>query len=89
MHGKLSRIFHDDKNIYEGVSNPFLATRYHSLIVEGDSLPSGLEISSYTEEGESMGIKVKGKRVEGVQFHPESFLTQEGKKYSKDYEVKE
>ena len=78
MHGKLSMIYHDEETIYEGVSNPFSATRYHSLIVEEKSLPSCLEISSYTKEGEIMGTRLKGKRVEGVQFHPESFLTNEG-----------
>jgi len=85
MHGKLSRIYHDGKTIYESVTNPFLATRYHSLLVEEESLPSILEISSYTEEGEIMGIRVKGKKVEGVQFHPESFLTQEGKKILRNF----
>jgi anthranilate synthase/aminodeoxychorismate synthase-like glutamine amidotransferase len=80
MHGKLSLIYHDDKTIYEGVRNPFMATRYHSLVVEEESLPSCLEISSYTDEGEIMGIRLKGEKVEGVQFHPESFLTKEGTK---------
>ncbi|MFQ5721336.1 MAG: anthranilate synthase component II, partial [Candidatus Aminicenantales bacterium] len=78
MHGKLSKIYHDNQTIYDGIVNPFLATRYHSLIVEEESLPSHLEISSYTEEGEIMGIRLKRKKVEGVQFHPESFLTKEG-----------
>ncbi len=85
MHGKLSKIYHDDKTIYEGVSNPLSATRYHSLIVEEESLPSCLEISSYTEVGEIMGIRLKGKRVEGVQFHPESFLTDEGMKILRNF----
>jgi len=85
MHGKLSMIYHDEETIYEGVSNPFSATRYHSLIVEEKSLPSCLEISSYTEEGEIMGIRLKGKRVEGVQFHPESFLTNEGMTLLKNF----
>ena len=85
MHGKLSKIFHDEKGIYEGVRNPFLATRYHSLIVEEESLPSGLEVTSFTEEGEIMGLRLKGKRVEGVQFHPESFLTEEGMKILRNF----
>jgi len=85
MHGKLSKIYHDEKTIYEGVNNPFSAARYHSLIVEEESLPSSFEISSYTEEGEIMGIRLKGKRVEGVQFHPESFLTEEGEKILKNF----
>ena len=85
MHGKLSKIYHDERTIYEGVSNPFLATRYHSLIVEEKSLPPCLEISSYTEEGEIMGIRLKGKRAEGVQFHPESFLTEDGIKILRNF----
>lgn len=85
MHGKLSNIYHDEKTIYEGVSNPFPATRYHSLIVEEESLPSCFEISSYTEEGEIMGIRLNGKIVEGVQFHPESFLTEEGMKILRNF----
>lgn len=85
MHGKLSKIYHDEKTLYEGVNNPFSATRYHSLIVKEKDLPSCLEISSYTEEGEIMGIRLKGKRVEGVQFHPESFLTEEGMKILRNF----
>jgi len=85
MHGKLSKIYHDEKTIYEGVNNPFSATRYHSLIVEEESLSSCFEISSYTEDGEIMGIRLKGKRVEGVQFHPESFLTEEGMKILRNF----
>lgn len=85
MHGKLSKIYHDEKTIYEGVSNPFSATRYHSLVVEEESLPSCFEISSYTQEGEIMGIRLNGKKVEGVQFHPESFLTEEGMKILRNF----
>ncbi|MFP4081126.1 MAG: anthranilate synthase component II [Candidatus Aminicenantes bacterium] len=85
MHGKLSKIYHDEKTIYEGVSNPFSATRYHSLIVEEGSLPGCLEISSYTEDGEIMGLRLNGKKVEGVQFHPESFLTEEGMKILRNF----
>ena len=80
MHGKLSQIYHDENTLYAGVRNPFLATRYHSLLVEEESLPDCLEISSFTENGEIMGLKVKKQNVFGVQFHPESFLTEEGKK---------
>ena len=80
MHGKLSQIYHDENTLYTGVRNPFLATRYHSLLVEEESLPDCLEISSFTENGEIMGLKVKKQNVCGVQFHPESFLTEEGKK---------
>jgi len=85
LHGKLSEIYHDGKTLYEGVKNPFIATRYHSLLVEEESLPPSLEVSSYTEEGEIMGIRLKDKRVEGVQFHPESFLTREGKRILRNF----
>jgi len=80
MHGKVSNVYHDGRTIYDGISNPFTATRYHSLIAREEELPEGLEISAYTSEGEIMGVRVKSKPVEGVQFHPESILTPEGKK---------
>ena len=80
MHGKVSAIYHDGKTIFAGLSNPFDATRYHSLIVEGESLPRELSISAWTKEGEIMGLRHKVYPVEGVQFHPESILTCEGKK---------
>jgi anthranilate synthase/aminodeoxychorismate synthase-like glutamine amidotransferase len=80
MHGKVSNIYHDSRTIYDGLSNPFSATRYHSLIAPEQSLPDMLEISAYTSEGEIMGVRLKGQPVEGVQFHPESILTPEGKK---------
>jgi len=80
MHGKVSPIYHDGQTIYEGLSNPFPATRYHSLIAKEESLPSSLEVSSYTSDGEIMGVRLRGKPVEGVQFHPESILTPEGKR---------
>ena len=85
MHGKLSRIYHDSSTIYKGLNNPFRAMRYNSLIVEEESLPSCLEISSSTEDGEIMGVRLRGKRVEGVQFHPESFLTEEGMKVLQNF----
>ena len=78
MHGKTSMVFHDGQSIYQDLSNPFEAVRYHSLIVQKDSLPDCLEISAWTEEGEIMGIRHRKHRVEGVQFHPESILTQSG-----------
>ena len=78
MHGKTSTIFHDGRSIYDAVPNPFEAVRYHSLIVEKQSLPSCLEVSAWTEEGEIMGIRHRHHLVEGVQFHPESILTKEG-----------
>jgi anthranilate synthase/aminodeoxychorismate synthase-like glutamine amidotransferase len=80
MHGKVSSVYHDGRTIYDGLSNPFSATRYHSLIAEERSLTDLLEISAYTSEGEVMGVRLKGQPVEGVQFHPESILTPEGVK---------
>jgi len=78
MHGKTSLIFHDGRTIYQGLSNPFEAIRYHSLIVERHTVPDCLEISSWTEEGEVMGLRHHRFEIEGVQFHPESILTKEG-----------
>ena len=78
MHGKTSMIYHDGKHIYEGVPNPFEATRYHSLAVEPGSLPDCLEVTARTDQDEIMGIRHREFTVEGVQFHPESFLTTEG-----------
>jgi len=80
MHGKVSNVYHDNRTIYDGLSNPFSATRYHSLIAGEKTLPANLEISAYTSEGEIMGVRLKSRPVEGVQFHPESILTPEGKK---------
>ncbi len=79
LHGKTSPIIHDEKTIYKDLPNPFEATRYHSLLVEEASLPSDFEISAWTREGEIMGIRHKELPVEGVQFHPESILTECGK----------
>jgi para-aminobenzoate synthetase component 2 len=79
MHGKTSMIHHDGKTIFSGLANPFEATRYHSLIVKRDTLPSVLEISALTEDGIIMGLRHKQFKVEGVQFHPESILTNVGK----------
>lgn len=78
MHGKTSLIYHDNKTIFQGLPNPFSATRYHSLIVKKETLPSCLEISAWTKEGEIMGIRHKELPVEGVQFHPESIMTEVG-----------
>jgi para-aminobenzoate synthetase component II len=85
MHGKTSLVFHDGRTIFKGLSNPFEAVRYHSLIVEKKSLPDCLEISAFTEEGEIMGLRHKELPVEGVQFHPESILTFEGPKLLKNF----
>jgi para-aminobenzoate synthetase component 2 len=78
MHGKTSPIFHDRKTLFEGLPSPFTATRYHSLIVKPETLPDCLEISARTEEGEIMGLRHKEYLIEGVQFHPESIITDHG-----------
>jgi anthranilate synthase/aminodeoxychorismate synthase-like glutamine amidotransferase len=80
MHGRTSQIEHDGKSIFAGVASPFEATRYHSLIVERESVPSVFEISAWTAEGEIMGLRHRELPIEGVQFHPESFLTEHGHK---------
>jgi anthranilate synthase/aminodeoxychorismate synthase-like glutamine amidotransferase len=85
MHGKTSPIINDGKTIFKGLPNPFAAGRYHSLLVERTSLPSCLEISAETEEGEIMGIRHRAYPVEGIQFHPESILTPHGKRIIKNY----
>jgi anthranilate synthase/aminodeoxychorismate synthase-like glutamine amidotransferase len=79
MHGKTSPIVHDGRTIFSGLSNPFEAMRYHSLLVEPRSLPECMEISAHTAEGEIMGLRHREHRIEGVQFHPESIGTREGK----------
>ena len=79
MHGKISKIYHNKEDIFKNVPNPFLATRYHSLLVDRKSLPPCLEITAYTAENEIMGLKHKEYPVWGVQFHPESILTKSGK----------
>jgi len=78
MHGKTSRIHHDNKTIFRDLPQDFVATRYHSLIVERESLPRELEISAETTDGTIMGLRHRELRVEGVQFHPESVLTESG-----------
>ena len=80
MHGKTSPILHDGRGVFAGLPCPFEATRYHSLLVERDSVPACLEVSAWTEEGEIMGLRHRELPVEGVQFHPESVLTSEGKR---------
>jgi anthranilate synthase/aminodeoxychorismate synthase-like glutamine amidotransferase len=78
MHGKTSPIEHDGRSLFSGLSQPFTATRYHSLVVERASLPASLEISAWTAEGEIMGLRHRSAPIEGVQFHPESILTPSG-----------
>jgi len=79
MHGKTSEIHHDSKTIFQGLRDPFSATRYHSLIVERETFPACLEISAHTSDGLIMGLRHREWKVEGVQFHPESILTDAGK----------
>ncbi|MFN3594756.1 MAG: anthranilate synthase component II [Thiobacillaceae bacterium] len=78
MHGKTSAIHHSDRGVFRGLPNPFTATRYHSLVIERATLPDCLEITAWTEDGEIMGVRHKTLPVEGVQFHPESILTEHG-----------
>ena len=78
MHGKTSAISHANNGVFSGISNPLEATRYHSLIVERESLPDSLEVTAETDDGTIMGLRHKKYRIEGVQFHPESILTKEG-----------
>jgi para-aminobenzoate synthetase component II len=80
MHGKVSPVYHDGQGIFSGIPSPFTATRYHSLLIEPETLKPPLEVTARTEAGEIMGIRHKGKPLWGVQFHPESILTEEGKK---------
>ncbi|TVX95819.1 aminodeoxychorismate/anthranilate synthase component II [Cohnella terricola] len=85
MHGKTSEITHDGRTIFEGVASPFTATRYHSLIVKRDTLPDCLEISAETEDGMIMGLRHKEYAIEGVQFHPESIMTDYGLKMLRNF----
>jgi anthranilate synthase component 2 len=78
MHGKTSPIFHHNTGVFRGLPNPFTATRYHSLVVERATLPDCLEITAWTEDGEIMGIRHKTLAIEGIQFHPESILSEHG-----------
>jgi anthranilate synthase/aminodeoxychorismate synthase-like glutamine amidotransferase len=85
MHGKTSPVLNDGKTIFKGLPNPFTAGRYHSLLVERATLPSCLEISAETEEGEIMGLRHKEFCIEGIQFHPESILTPHGQRIIKNF----
>lgn len=84
-HGKTSKIYHDGKSVFKGMSNPFLATRYHSLILDRQSLNDRIEVSAWTDHAEVMGIRIRDTLAEGVQFHPESILTVEGKTIIKNF----
>jgi anthranilate synthase/aminodeoxychorismate synthase-like glutamine amidotransferase len=89
MHGKTSQVVHDDKNIFRGLPSPFTATRYHSLVVSEKSLPKDLEVTAWTNEPDGsqtiMGLRHRQFPIEGVQFHPESVLTQEGKRLLQNF----
>ena len=85
MHGKTSPMIHEGKSVFKGLPSPFDATRYHSLIIERESIPACLEITAWTAEGEIMGVQHKEHPVHGVQFHPESILTVEGKKLLQNF----
>jgi anthranilate synthase/aminodeoxychorismate synthase-like glutamine amidotransferase len=85
MHGKVSLIYHNGKTIFEGVDNPFEATRYHSLIIEPGSLPNQLDVIAHTEDSEIMAVKHKRYPLWGVQFHPESILTPEGRRILRNF----
>ncbi|QDV82540.1 anthranilate synthase component II [Planctomycetes bacterium TBK1r] len=81
MHGKTDEIYHDDKGLFEGLRNPFVATRYHSLVIDPETMPDCLEVAAWTDTGgqrQIMGVRHKNFQLEGWQFHPESFLTQPG-----------
>lgn len=85
MHGKTSLISHNNAGVFRGLPNPFIATRYHSLVIERESLPDCLEITAWTEDGEIMGVRHKTLPIEGVQFHPESILSEHGHKLLENF----
>lgn len=85
LHGKSSRVYHDGCGVYKGLANPLEGGRYHSLIVEESSLPGSLEMSAYTTEGEIMGLRHREHAIDGVQFHPESVLTDSGDRLFRNF----
>ncbi len=85
VHGKVSVIYHDDDGLFSGIENPFIAARYHSLIVERDGVPDCFKITAWTENGLVMGIRHRVHRIWGIQFHPESFLTACGESILKNF----
>ena len=85
MHGKTSKIFHNNKGVFHDIENPFIATRYHSLVIDRKSLPVCFDITAWTDDNEIMGIKHKELAIEGVQFHPESILSEHGHDLLKNF----
>jgi anthranilate synthase component 2 len=85
MHGKTSTVVHDAKGVFEGVSAPFEAGRYHSLIIAADTVPADLDVTARSEDGTIMGVRHKTFPVHGVQFHPESVLTDEGRRILRNF----
>ena len=85
MHGKTSLIFHDNQGVYRGLENPFQATRYHSLVIKPGTLPPEIRVVAFTDQEEIMGVRHESLKLEGVQYHPESFLTTEGTKLLKNF----
>jgi anthranilate synthase/aminodeoxychorismate synthase-like glutamine amidotransferase len=85
MHGKVSAIRHNGEDLFQDMPNPFLATRYHSLVIQRDTLPACLEITAETDEGEIMGVRHREFPIWGVQFHPESILTENGRQILKNF----
>jgi anthranilate synthase/aminodeoxychorismate synthase-like glutamine amidotransferase len=85
MHGKTSLIHHDGTGVFRGLEDPFVATRYHSLVIDPEAVPADLEVSAWTDDGEIMGVRHRRWPLEGVQFHPESILTVAGKRLLKNF----
>jgi anthranilate synthase/aminodeoxychorismate synthase-like glutamine amidotransferase len=85
MHGKTSEVIHDGRSLFSGIASPMTCTRYHSLIVAEDGLPRELEVTARTEDGTIMGLRHRNYKIEGVQFHPESVLTQDGKRLIQNF----
>ena len=85
MHGKTSKISHNNKGVFRGIKDPFIATRYHSLVIDKESLPDCFDITAWTDDNEIMGIKHKELAIEGVQFHPESILSEHGHDLLKNF----
>jgi anthranilate synthase/aminodeoxychorismate synthase-like glutamine amidotransferase len=85
MHGKTSKVFHDERGLFRGLPNPFVAMRYHSLVIAPESMPEALEVTAKTWDDEIMGVRHRELAVEGVQFHPESIMTVEGKRMLENF----